>query len=174
MTRSFEVVSDDPTKVVTQDTSAHRADAGQAWGTLIHGLLEHAMRHKDATYSDLYRLAMWLTVEEPQLRTVLEEGVSTVLEVSKAEFWEHAVQCEHSEEIPFTYETGNNQIVSGVVDLMYRDPDAWQIIDYKTDLDVTEAAASYAHQIRMYERALASVGIEEAVSQIYPVRLKPD
>ena len=28
------------------DTPSHRADAGMAWGTLIHGLLEHAMRHK--------------------------------------------------------------------------------------------------------------------------------
>lgn len=171
MTRSVEVVSDDPSKVVTQDTPAHRADAGQAWGTLIHGLLEHAMRHKNATYSDLYRLAMWLTVEEPQLRTVLDEAVSTVLEVSTAKFWEDAMQGEHSEEIPFTYGTGDNQIVSGVVDLMYKGPAAWQIIDYKTDLDVAEASASYAHQIKMYERALASVGIEEAVSQTYPVRL---
>jgi ATP-dependent helicase/nuclease subunit A len=172
LTRSVEVVSDDPSKVVTADTPAHRADAGQAWGTLIHGLLEHAMRHKDATTSDLYRLAMWLTVEEPQLRAVLDEAVSTVLEVSKAGFWEHAVQCEHSEEIPFTYAASNKQIVSGVVDLMYKDAAAWQIIDYKTDLDVTGGAASYEHQTKMYECALASVGIEKTVSQIYPVRLK--
>jgi ATP-dependent exoDNAse (exonuclease V) beta subunit len=173
MTRSVDVVADDPSKVVTADTPAHRADAGQAWGSLIHGLLEHAMRHKDAASSDLYRLAMWLTVEEPQLRSVLDEAVSTVLEVSKAEFWKHAVQCEHSEEIPFTYEGGNDQIVSGVVDLMYKDVAAWHIIDYKTDLEITETAASYEHQIEMYERALACIGIEKTASQIYPVRLKP-
>jgi ATP-dependent exoDNAse (exonuclease V) beta subunit len=95
-----------------------------------------------------------------------------VLEVSKAGFWEHAVQCEHSEEIPFTYAASNKQIVSGVVDLMYKDAAAWQIIDYKTDLDVTGGAASYEHQTKMYECALASVGIEKTVSQIYPVRLK--
>ena len=50
---------DDPTQVVTADTPARRADAGMAWGTLIHGLLEHAMRHKDASREDLRRLA-WL------------------------------------------------------------------------------------------------------------------
>ena len=27
------------------DTASHRADGGVAWGTLLHGLLEHAMRH---------------------------------------------------------------------------------------------------------------------------------
>ena len=49
MTRSAEATADDPTKVVGTDTPAHRADAGMAWGTLIHGLLEHAMRQQDAT-----------------------------------------------------------------------------------------------------------------------------
>ncbi len=108
------------------------------------------MRHKDATPSDLYRLAMWLTVEELQLRAVLDEAVSTVLEASKAGLWEHAVQCEHSEESPFTYDLGNGRIVSGVVDLMYKDRAAWHIIDCKTDLDMTEAGGSYAASPRSH------------------------
>ena len=50
MTRAVEPTgADDVTKVVVPDTQSHRADAGMAWGTLIHGLLEHAMRHKEAT-----------------------------------------------------------------------------------------------------------------------------
>jgi ATP-dependent helicase/nuclease subunit A len=65
MTQSATAYNDDPSKVVTTDTPSHRADAGQAWGTLIHGLLEHAMRHKEATADDLHRLGMWVTVEEP-------------------------------------------------------------------------------------------------------------
>ena len=72
------------------DTPAHRADAGQAWGTLIHGLLEHAMRHKAATRDDLRRLAMWLTVEEPQLRPVIDEALDTVERTARAEFWQLA------------------------------------------------------------------------------------
>jgi len=40
MIRSIEIASDDPSKVVSPDTPAHRADAGHAWGTLVHGLLE--------------------------------------------------------------------------------------------------------------------------------------
>ena len=103
MVRSVEVASDDPSKVVSTDTPTHRADAGYAWGTLIHGLLEHAMRHQESTYSDLYRLAMWLSMEEPDLRSVLDQAVLTVLEVSKAEFWQRAEQGEHSVETPFTY-----------------------------------------------------------------------
>ena len=78
MVRSAEPAADDPTQVVRKDTPAHRADAGQAWGSLIHGLLEHAMRHPGATREDLRRLAMWLTVEEPQLRSVLDKALDTV------------------------------------------------------------------------------------------------
>ena len=92
---------DDPTRVVAQDTPSHRADAGMAWGTLIHGLLEHAMRHPNATPEDLRRLAMWLTVEEPQLRAVIDEAIETVQRVAKAEFWAEAQAGEHSEEAPF-------------------------------------------------------------------------
>src|SRR4029077_3636760 len=87
MTRSFDASADDPSKVVATDTPSHRADAGQAWGTLVHGLLEHAMRRKYATADDLRRLGMWLTVEEPELRPVLDLAVNTVLQVSKADFW---------------------------------------------------------------------------------------
>ncbi len=78
--------ADDPTKVVGSDTPAHRADAGMAWGTLIHGLLEHAMRQQDATADDLRRLGMWLTVEEPELRAVLDLAVTTVLQVVQGRF----------------------------------------------------------------------------------------
>jgi ATP-dependent exoDNAse (exonuclease V) beta subunit len=172
MTLSIDAPADDPSKVVATDTPSHRADAGLAWGTLIHGLLEHAMRHRDATHTDLYRLATWLAVEEPQLRTVLDEAVKTVLEVSKADFWQRAVPCEHSVETPFMYRPGDHEIVSGVVDLMFRDKGIWSIVDYKTDIEPTNLSASYLEQLKLYERALASVGIREVQSQIQSIRSK--
>jgi ATP-dependent helicase/nuclease subunit A len=49
MTRTADAERDDATKAVGTDTPAHRADAGMAWGTLIHGLLEHAMRYPVVT-----------------------------------------------------------------------------------------------------------------------------
>jgi ATP-dependent exoDNAse (exonuclease V) beta subunit len=171
MTPSADVPADDPSKVVTTDTPSHRADAGLAWGTLIHGLLEHAMRHKNASYTDLYRLATWLSVEEPQLRAVLDQAVQTVLEVSKAQFWQSAVLGEHAVETPFMHGDGDHAIVSGVVDLMFRESGHWKIVDYKTDVEPTNLAASYAQQLNMYERALARVGIEGAASEIRLVRI---
>ena len=61
MARAVEAATNDPSRVVVPNTPSHRADAGQAWGTLVHGLLEHAMRHEQATGNDLRRLGMWLS-----------------------------------------------------------------------------------------------------------------
>ena len=129
------------------------------------------MRHKTASYTDLYRLATWLSVEEPQLRVVLDQAVQTVLDVSKAEFWQSAVLAEHSVETPFMHGDGSHQIVSGVVDLMFRESGLWKIVDYKTDVEPTNLSASYAQQLKMYERALARIGIETAASEIHLVRI---
>ena len=45
------------------------------------------MRHPGATREDLRRLAMWLTVEEPQLRAVIDEALDTVQAVASGAFW---------------------------------------------------------------------------------------
>jgi ATP-dependent exoDNAse (exonuclease V) beta subunit len=170
MTHSIVISADDPSKVVAADTPSHRADAGQAWGTLIHGLLEHAMRQKQASSDDLRRLGMWLTVEQPQLRPVLDLAVNTVLQVSKAEFWNEAKNSECSVETPFAFAESPDQILTGVIDLLFGYQGRWRIIDYKTDVGLTDLVASYQAQLKMYERALASVGITEVTSAIQPVR----
>jgi ATP-dependent helicase/nuclease subunit A len=118
VTRSVEAAADDPTQVVATNTPTHRADAGMAWGTLIHGLLEHAMRYPHSTPADLRRLAMWLTVEEPQLRAVIDEAIETVQRVAKAEFWAEAKRGEHEEEAPFAVVDGR-ALTNGVIDLLF-------------------------------------------------------
>src|SRR5690606_36481825 len=85
-----QLADDDPTAVVARDTPSRRADAGMAWGALVHGLLEHAMRHPAATRDDLRRLALWLTFEEPQLRPVIDRAISTVEAVTTSERWQTA------------------------------------------------------------------------------------
>ena len=85
-----------------RDTSSHRADSGYAWGLLIHGLLEHAMERKDATRFDLERLALWLTVEFPDLRPHIGTAVDVVDHVSKAAFWQQARSASECHvEVPF-------------------------------------------------------------------------
>jgi ATP-dependent exoDNAse (exonuclease V) beta subunit len=140
---------------------------GMAWGTLIHGLLEHAMRHPQSTPDDLRRLAMWLTVEEPQLRAVIDDAIETVQRVAKAEFWAQAQAGEHAEEAPFAILEGP-ALTSGVIDLLFDSGTGWQVRDYKTDL--TLDAAVHAKQLEIYRAALRAVGYVAADAVVVPVR----
>jgi ATP-dependent helicase/nuclease subunit A len=173
ITRAADVpAADDPSRVVVQDSPAHRADAGVAWGALIHGLLEHAMRHPSSTRDDLRRLATWLTMEEPKLRVVLDEAIDTVERVRRAEFWKTAQAAEPSVEVPFLIGEGR-QLLSGVVDLMHRKGVGWMITDYKTDVDSTpERAAAYAAQLESYKKALTACGLLVAGAKLAPVRAR--
>jgi ATP-dependent helicase/nuclease subunit A len=156
VSRDADGAPDDPTKVVRTDTPTHRADAGMAWGTLIHGLLEHAMRFPRSTTADLRRLAMWLTVEELHLRAVVDEAIETVQRVGKAEFWAEAQAGEHYEEAPFAV-AADLDLTVGTIDLLF-ERSGWQVADYKTDLSLD--AALYHGQLERYKRALHRLGVD--------------
>ena len=160
--------ADDPTKVAGSDTPSHRADAGMAWGTLIHGLLEHAMRHKSATRDDLRRLAMWLTVEEPQLRAVIDEALETVERLSGAEFWQLAKRHNRSVETPFFVLEPGNRLTNGVIDLLFQTDKGWQVVDYKTD--VPSGKRSYEAQLEAYRAALREFGCHVVDASVVSVR----
>ena len=170
MTRAADATADDPTKVVGTDTPAHRADAGMAWGTLIHGLLEHAMRFPAATREDLRRLAMWLTMEEPQLRVVIEEAIDTVQQVAKADFWADATKSEHGVEVPFITADASRQLLAGAIDLIFKPGIEWAVVDYKTDTDVASSADRYRRQLFQYEQALRACGLSTRPATIQSVR----
>jgi ATP-dependent helicase/nuclease subunit A len=162
--------TDDATTVVRQDTPSHRADAGMAWGTLIHGLLEHAMRHQNASREDLRRLAMWLTVEEPQLRTVIDEAIDAVERVAKAGFWSMAQTHARSVETPFTVKD-DRRLTNGVIDLLFDSEAGWQVVDYKTDRKLSDG--KYEAQLQAYRQALRQVGCRVAGTSIVNVRTEP-
>jgi ATP-dependent helicase/nuclease subunit A len=171
-----DVGEDDPTRSVGEDTPSRRADAGLAWGTLIHGLLEHAMRHQHATRDDLRRLAMWLTIETPELRTAIEQALDTVRTVATAEFWQQArASAECYEEVPFAVRddsTGLPRVVTGTIDLVHRTDDGWRVTDYKTDVDLgnVDAQRKYEEQVRWYAAAWSRVAGGHVGAAVVPAR----
>jgi ATP-dependent exoDNAse (exonuclease V) beta subunit len=168
MARAAEPAAvDDATRVVAQDTPSHRADAGMAWGTLIHGLLEHAMRQASATREDLRRLALWLTVEQPQLRPVIEQAIDTVQHVATEPFWPIARSGVHSEEMPFVTRDRSN-VTTGVIDLVFESSGGWQIIDYKTDRSLQNGR--YSAQLDAYRAALSACGLDVGTAGLSHVR----
>jgi ATP-dependent helicase/nuclease subunit A len=132
--------------VEATDAPVHRVDAGVAWGSLVHGLLEHSMRHEAASRADLERLARWLTEETPDLRPFIPGALDLVEAMSKAPFWQEARAAGQVHvEVPFAVrvEAGTRvgdgepaqvpTVLHGVIDLVHRAADGWRILDYKTD-----------------------------------------
>jgi ATP-dependent exoDNAse (exonuclease V) beta subunit len=166
----------DPTEVVVPKTPSHRADAGVAWGSLVHGLLEHAMRHRAATREDLRRLARWLTVEEPQLRPVIDQAVDTAQAVAASgELAAARATAECYEEVPFAVraaEFSGVHVRTGSIDLVHRDDDRWRVVDYKTDVDSGTAELKYAEQVRGYSEAWRRVSQAVVTSAIVAARTR--
>ena len=166
----------DPTRSVVPETPSHRADAGQAWGTLVHGLLEHAMRHRAATRDDLRRLAMWLTIDEPQLRKVLDQAIDWALDVvTSDELTAARAATECHEEVPFAVRNDDEAIptvVSGAIDLAYLKGDEWEVVDYKTDADAKNADLQARHraQLDAYERAWSQVSGRKTRARVLSTR----
>jgi ATP-dependent helicase/nuclease subunit A len=171
--------ADDATRTIVPDTASHRADAGVAWGTLVHGLLEHAVRHPATTDDDLRRLALWLTMEEPHLRGVIDRAIETVRTVVSSDALADARAATESQtEVPFAVRElrdGVPTVITGAIDLVHRTDDGWRVVDYKTDADVAGAAASpaYAAQVQAYADAWGAVTGEKVETRVVSARVRP-
>jgi len=141
-----------------QEGRTREPDTGMAWGSLIHFLLEHAMRGPQRDRAHLERLATWFAFDKTELRRVIPEALDTVERVMAAAFWEEAMAAaERAVEVPFAVRVeaagAVPRLLHGVIDLAFKTADGWTLIDYKTDqlgAGIEALAAHYAPQIRAY------------------------
>jgi ATP-dependent helicase/nuclease subunit A len=118
---------------------AGAADRGRDWGTLVHALLEHAMRGPRRDRESLERLAVWLVShkDRTELRGVVPQALDTVERVMASPVWKRALAAEERlVEVPFAVcreESGTAVVTQGVIDLVYRTAEGWELLDYKTD-----------------------------------------
>jgi ATP-dependent helicase/nuclease subunit A len=141
-----------------QEGKTREPDTGMAWGSLIHFLLEHAMRGPRRDRAHLERLATWFAFDKPELRRVIPEALDTVERVMAAAFWQEAMAAaERAVEVPFAVRVeaagAVPRLLHGVIDLAFKTADGWTLIDYKTDqlaAGIEALAARYTPQIRAY------------------------
>jgi len=118
------------------DEGLHGGGAG--WGIFVHALLEYAANKPEASESDLELLAKWFTFSDPDLQPFVAEAVQVVVQVTQSENWGRVRSAEtRYAEVPFAVchveNGGSRNVVEGVIDLVYRTRDGWEILDYKTD-----------------------------------------
>ncbi len=109
---------------------------------------------------------------------MVPEALDTVERVMAADFWQRALAAEERHvEVPFAARIDGAggappTILHGVIDLAFRGPEGWELIDYKTDQEeIARLADRYAPQVRAYaEHWGRLLGRPPAFAGLYAVR----
>jgi ATP-dependent exoDNAse (exonuclease V) beta subunit len=123
---------------------------------LIHKLLEHLLRRPESSPEALARVARWFALGEPE---AVPLALKAVEQVRASETWRRILSAtERLAEVPFAVvvgERGGRELVRGVVDMVYKTADGWEILDWKTEqltAPVLELAGRHEAQVRAYAK----------------------
>ena len=143
---------------------------GMSWGRVVHSLLDLVGRKE---YVDLDLAAGNALIAEE--RELAEKGKLKELigAITDSEFWMRMLRAEKKFfEMPFSLKTEGKDkkpvIVSGTIDLIFKEKDGWVIVDYKTDEitgDLQEFVDYYTPQVRLYSefwQQITSETVKEA------------
>jgi len=151
--------------------------AGVGWGSLIHALLEFAATDLSATRADFEAVARWCAADDSGLAERVPAALDTVDQVRASDFWRKVTAAEERlTEVPIgTPWDGDlppRVLAKGIIDLVLRTPQGWQIIDYKTDvLSIEQLVLAYREQLRAYARIWEKItGKRVAFAGVYSVR----
>ncbi len=135
-------------------------DHGTEWGSVIHVLLENAMRSPAA---NLQRLAEASLADQDLDPARAADAVATVQSVMRSEIWQRAqASTRRFTEVPFrTLQPPSAQvsdsvpiILRGVIDLVFREAKGWVVVDYKTDArqesELPQLVEHYRPQVAAY------------------------
>lgn len=147
-----------------------RATGGAGWipqnviGNLVHKAIQRWIFPGDPVLEILLRTAALDAglATEVQVQAAIDEAVELL-----RRFMEHPIRneiegaVERYHEVPYSRLVGDHT-ETGYIDLMFRDDDGWQIIDFKTDTIFSEEhqaelVTEYADQMRRYADAIEAL-----------------
>ena len=132
---------------------------GTEWGAVIHLLLQAAMVEPSADIRALAESALGEQGLDPGLAG---DAAETVRAVMSSGVWKRAEGSERRlVEAPFQTlvrpEDGPPTVLRGVIDLVFREPGGWVVVDYKTDRQrgrpLEEIVERYRPQVLTYAGA---------------------
>jgi ATP-dependent exoDNAse (exonuclease V) beta subunit len=140
--------------IAIEHTTAQRAlrPRGKRFGSLVHAIL--ALVPLDADQPLIQGIA------ESQARLVaataaeLSAAVSAVGAALTHDVLRRAAAAlELRREVPVAHVHADGTIVEGIIDLAFREPRGWLIVDFKTDAELRDPTR-YVEQVRLYVEAV--------------------
>lgn len=146
---------------------------GYEWGSAVHGTLAAAAQGLEREALEFMARALLVEHERPLdergAPAELEGLMSLVARVRESDLWRRAERADmRQQEVPFAVQQpeappsarrpaengGIPRLVEGVIDLAFREPDGWVIVDYKTDVgddpDFPRRRRAYRRQVDLY------------------------
>lgn len=180
----------DPATADDGDALAPDDRDGMGWGRCVHSALEAAI--SGSAGDGLRAICRSLLLGEDRPVDVrgepveIEKLLATVEAVTRSDVWERASRAEpRLVEVPFSIRIPSQeyatlpgvraedvavapiQVVDGVIDLAFREPDGWVIVDYKSDSEGVgvpeERRRDYRAQVDLYSACWERL-LGEAVS----------
>ena len=156
---SFEVtqVTDDRPDITYTDEGRSATGKGAAYGTVIHQIFDDAINRR--LPDDPTPYVAHLLQETGADTEFLPHALDTLQHFRNSEIW---TEIQASEtvytEVSFAVsqaEDNASEIIRGIIDLIYRLPKGWKIVDYKTnavktDEDVRALCEQTADQVNTY------------------------
>jgi len=136
---------------------------GMGWGRIVHSVLDTLGRQPEAELEVLLQNALTIEERDPLEKSIL---LNLIRRITASEFWMRAQMAEVKYfEVPFclTVETEKPDpecytapmILSGTIDLVFKEKNSWVIADYKTDEvgdNLDDFVSYYSPQVRHYTR----------------------
>ena len=158
---SFKVaqVTDDRADITYTDEGRTPAGKGAAYGAVIHQIFDDAINRR--LPDDPAPYVAHLLQEAGADAGFLPNALDALQHFRNSEIWTEVQTSETVyTEVPFAVsqaEDNANEIIRGVIDLVYRLPEGWKIVDYKTnavktDEDVRALCEQTADQVNTYAK----------------------
>ena len=173
---SFKVaqVTDDRADITYSDESRSATPAGKgtAYGTVIHQIFDDAINRR--LPDDPTPYVIHLLQEAGADAGFLPHALDALQQFRNSDIW---AEIQASEtvytEVPFAIsqaENNSSEIIRGVIDLVYRLPEGWKIVDYKTnavktDEDVQALCEQTADQVNTYAEHWAKFTGETVIAK---------
>ena len=144
-------------KVVDLGHTETARPGGMRFGALVHGVL--ATVPLDASAEEIGRVVgqqSRIVGASEEETTAAATAVSSLLRhplLERARKASKRGECRR--ETPVTL-LANGVLIEGIVDLAYREENAWTVIDFKTDQELARDLSTYKRQVALYAEAIAT------------------
>lgn len=158
-------VTDEVKDLTRKKPFAEESGQGMSWGRIVHRMLETLANDKGI---NINLLAENLLREEERPLSEKELIVPLVQAVLSSDLWQRAKAAEESMvEVPFSHTISDGKIprvISGTIDLVFKERDGWVIVDYKSDKidgNLEALVNYYKPQVEMYRDLWEKITGEE-------------